>query len=224
MYTGYYLLPLGIIGRDLGSFSTIAATYSSVKIAWSLVDSFYASSYYEGSGIVTRRELSWNYQCCSEPIQWEIAWFYPLEYFASDREFVQPLFTSSVQSCIFGEVSFPELEQVQWRIACLTSKELLFSHMGEEILTANSIVISYGPVAVTTWYILAAEFISADAYFMELHKVQCISVCISPGDVTATSQIWQGHIWVSMVLEFDGVQVILLAAYITVSGFYNIVM
>lgn len=76
-------------------------------IAWSLVDSFCASSYFEGSGIVTRRELSWTYQCCAEPIQWEIAWFYPLEYFASDREFVQPLFANSVQPCIFWRGFLP---------------------------------------------------------------------------------------------------------------------
>ena len=76
-----------------------------------------------------------------------------------------------MHSCIFGEVSFRELEQVQWRTALVTLKELLFSHMGEEILPANSIVISYGPVVVPAWYILATEFVSADVYFVELHKV-----------------------------------------------------
>ena len=82
-------------------------------IAWSSVDSFCASAYFEGSGIVTRRELSQNYQYCSDPIQWEVAQFYPLEYFASDTEFVHQLFANSVHPCIFGEVSFHELEQVQ---------------------------------------------------------------------------------------------------------------
>lgn len=37
------------------------------------------------------REPSWNYQCCFEPILWEIAWSFLLEYFANDKQFAQLL-------------------------------------------------------------------------------------------------------------------------------------
>lgn len=121
-------------------------------IAWLLVDSFCARSDFERSRIVTIRELStWNYQCCFEPIQWEIAWSFHLEYSADGKHFAQPLIAKSVQPsllqwriawsfyeallqydilfCTLGEVSFPISEQIQWEIARVTSKELLLPNM-----------------------------------------------------------------------------------------------